>query len=873
MKNGRYCGPSSSLGQSRPPHFSRRQRNSSNLPPQTQVSVSRPNPAYQPIIRNSFHADEAAKSHVPTAEKVSRVFSNTHPHLFDNSLFQVEEGTEEVNFEDLALIHERVLNSATVPAVQGEVCAAIIQEPAPELKVRPEATSGATLMTTRTIVRAEPEVTTTTDVELPDEPAIEATVEAAQLIISVQKPMVVETQSSTTRAEPGQATTPTESPPLFIIDTNPSTSQKQINVPAYDIRPHAAFLGESVNAGPKVEPDPEDDVIVYEAPNPRISTPRVGLATLTNIPIPNHTPSSTPRQINPLWKSKFAHVVGKNARRGSSGIPGVKRKRLAEHGNFASFGAMIAEARIRSQGDRRDPKEHLRRQGDSDLDWGDETDKDEGGPIVATAEGMDLDPDLVGWGVTMAAMERFVKGVDANHVTMDDLEDTNIEEDSPSDDETDEDEYVTDDDHAESDEEMMLVEESLATQDVSDFSDDEDGELEPRAGFQARLDRLRKEQRKLIRMEGGPTEDEDEIDQDFKWDEGDEINVCITCPLGLYDSHGTPRIWSKSHSVNTRRTGWRVMRSLGPSRMAFSRSRSPRPLRQVSPSVALISSSRIDDFVERKDLPAELREQWEKDRVKKAKQKNEREIARLEAVLNPLVTKKGGKKSKKAMIAVARLDPSIEIPHRIVDMVSIEQLIRRFLADRNKDNMALPACDKSTRKKIHNLATLFGLNSKSKGGGLGRYTTLIKTKRTGKNIDEQKVGRMMRGFKYRASYDVSDDDWGGGRKGKGKGKGKGKFKKEKDQSGHLATREGEVVGHVRAWCFIESDSLGSLLTNGLFHQAAPKIDETNVGFMMLAAMGWSDGATIGLSGGLDGPITAVIKKTKLGLGAGVSTKS
>ena len=43
--------------------------------------------------------------------------------------------------------------------------------------------------------------------------------------------------------------------------------------------------------------------------------------------------------------------------------------------------------------------------------------------------------------------------------------------------------------------------------------------------------------------------------------------------------------------------------------------------------------------------------------------------------------------------------------------------------------------------------------------------------------------------------------------------------------------------------------------------------------MILASMGWSDGAPIGLSGGLEGPITAVIKKTKLGLGVGVSTKS
>lgn len=42
--------------------------------------------------------------------------------------------------------------------------------------------------------------------------------------------------------------------------------------------------------------------------------------------------------------------------------------------------------------------------------------------------------------------------------------------------------------------------------------------------------------------------------------------------------------------------------------------------------------------------------------------------------------------------------------------------------------------------------------------------------------------------------------------------------------------------------------------------------------MLLSSMGWSDGTTIGSSGGLDAPLTAVIKKTKLGLGAGASTK-
>ena len=53
-------------------------------------------------------------------------------------------------------------------------------------------------------------------------------------------------------------------------------------------------------------------------------------------------------------------------------------------------------------------------------------------------------------------------------------------------------------------------------------------------------------------------------------------------------------------------------------------------------------------------------------------------------------------------------------------------------------------------------------------------------------------------------------------------------------------------------------------------QGAAKIDAKNIGFKMLASMGWSDGDRIGLSGGLDAPLTAIMKKTKLGLGAAVT---
>jgi hypothetical protein len=53
----------------------------------------------------------------------------------------------------------------------------------------------------------------------------------------------------------------------------------------------------------------------------------------------------------------------------------------------------------------------------------------------------------------------------------------------------------------------------------------------------------------------------------------------------------------------------------------------------------------------------------------------------------------------------------------------------------------------------------------------------------------------------------------------------------------------------------------------IWFQTAPKIGESNIGFKMLASMGWSEGDRIGMTGGLDAPLTAVIKHTKLGLGA------
>ena len=137
-------------------------------------------------------------------------------------------------------------------------------------------------------------------------------------------------------------------------------------------------------------------------------------------------------------------------------------------------------------------------------------------------------------------------------------------------------------------------------------------------------------------------------------------------------------------------------------------------------------------------------------------------------------------------------------------MVSVEQHMRRLFADQGKTDMVLPTCNKSTRKKIQALGALFGLKCTNKGSKLEKVK-----KHSGKVIDEQQVARMMEKFER------CDNDGGG--KGKGKGK-----SKEKGQSGHLKTKEGDVVGRVRSRCLTESNSSGFRLTNGAFLYRLPR---------------------------------------------------
>lgn len=144
-------------------------------------------------------------------------------------------------------------------------------------------------------------------------------------------------------------------------------------------------------------------------------------------------------------------------------------------------------------------------------------------------------------------------------------------------------------------------------------------------------------------------------------------------------------------------------------------------------------------------MPSHLQDQWNKDRAKKAEYKKAREQARLEAAANPFLPKKGGKKSRKAMLKAAKLGQSVSIPERIIDLASLEQQIRQFLNDiGGLDTMILPPMGKESRKQVHELAAAFNLKSRSKGKGDWRYTTLMKTSMSGIGINAKKIARITK---------------------------------------------------------------------------------------------------------------------------------
>lgn len=834
----------------------------------------------QPVAESAGPSEE---SHVPTADRVARVFSGaTLPPPSSSSsedgVSDHEEELEEVDFADMGnlfpQLHTTNQVSTSTPVSHAQVASS-----------REEVFTGmynkrnhpvATPSSQRADVSPKKPNPISIDAVVSEATAITVhsvtTLEhsTAALVITKDDEIVIDkpgtitsSQSPTAPISSEIAVSPTRLPeddiPTFFVDTEPTKPF------AHRAASDVVLFDRTVwNGAPLGE---DDELIVYVAPHPRSgqaspipNVPRVRLPsrsvlTGTTSPMQTYTGpvahEDTIDNKSPPVQSEapqFSSVsfdfatpsTKKPSRQRPIFTPGdrskartqarkqdarVARKRAKRQAMFGSFGAILSEARLRDadERERKSARWESRRKDDSDVDFGDDDDDESGAPVndgvdeVSTGLGeMDLDPDLE---PDLEAMKGFVQSMSAEgsrHRTTDEIQDE--EEDDGSDshgnyndtsDEEDKEENAV----FEVEEEILIAESEggrlcdPSRSDHSDEADDSsDDELSPRANFQARLRRVREKSRSTKPATAAAGSDsEEESDAPFPpWNRGDSDDDYIARIEDILEMH------SDIAGGKDRKLRNKLFRAIQNGQFDH-----------VDDYEELDGSFSYQPAKGKKDkmreLPAELQKMWAKDRAKKAEYKRAREETRLLDAVDPISPKKGGKKGRKAMRAAARLDPEelAEIKNAIVDMVTLEGQIRRFISDTGgKNNMVLPPMNKASRKEVHELANSFNLKSQSKGKGKGRYTTLIKSTNM-RAIDERKVKSVMK--KHGGRFDT--------------------MPRHKD---------GDEVG-----------------------KAAPKIGETNVGFKMLASMGWAEGDRIGgdASTGIDAPLTAIIKNTKLGLGA------
>ncbi|KAG8957787.1 hypothetical protein FRC03_009820 [Tulasnella sp. 419] len=649
----------------------------------------------------------------------------------------------------------------------------------------------------------------------PPETSMEADPETLSLTEESLTTLVVATEGLEITS---QVTTTQEA--IFFEDASGGTTLPE-DTPVYSTSMSKTTI---LGSGPNDPSEEEEDIVVYIPPTIQRTTPSgpslaagstsISVVIDETIPTPSSSKHNNGSQ-HPLDAVSFISLANIDRDRPRARDPRKpdrkvlkKERRMARRklDNTAHRGIGFHSESL------------VPRVGDSDLDWGsdgppggkEEIRNDEG-----VAEGMEVDSEL-----EFADYDSFAKyfrsTMGSNHKTMDDIQDEldMAKEDqeaikqagSAAEDESHGDEMV---------EETAFMMEQGVDSESSEESDDEDGD--GHVGFQRRLARIRSSGK------GKAKHDIESDDDDFELFSGsnnmpyeDDDLIAGIEDILLENSD----ILIGRRNRNERK---RLFKAIEKGEFEH---------RQSSGSKEGSSAY----------VPADVATQWKKDREKKAQYKQQRAEARLEAqVLSFPRNGKGKGKNKKKMVSTSVEDDGSGPTMQISDLFSLEKQIRLFLADLGgPKTMPLPPMDKESRRRVHMLCQCFNLKSDSKGGGHNRFITIVKTTRSGININEHKVKNILRaekgarggsntaGLFQQALYNVK--------------KGEGGNKGDKQKKGIL--RDGDVVG-----------------------QHAAKIGEDNIGYRLLQSMGWSEGNRIGVSGGLDAPVAAVFKKSKSGLGA------
>ncbi|ELU42477.1 heat shock protein Hsp88 [Rhizoctonia solani AG-1 IA] len=470
-------------------------------------------------------------------------------------------------------------------------------------------------------------------------------------------------------------------------------------------------------------------------------------------------------------------------------------------------------------------KPRVPREGDSDLDWGDNGPPKPEDLLESTSDKeSDDDPGMVE-DISSADMLNFLKNIEGREwVTMDDINDEQMlrqeddddelevdsEDDSEDEDDLDRALAEAEGDIIESDDDIIA---HMVDEDDSDDSDDID------ESFRTRLNRLRentpsrgkngkkgKKGKKKGKGKARMVDDDSSDDDDFmlptrgfsKADADEEF-------LAAIEDQFVGEMFLKRE------------RKRGMISPPLSREYQPGDVAMDLLNVRAIAASR------KKNLPPELQAQWERDRQKKAENKRLRAVQRQASALEKAPKRGAGSKA------------SFLFNSNTLTLSVVESRLRSFVANLAQKTMALPAMDKESRRRVHLLAECFTIKTVSKGKGVGRYITLTRTSRTGININENKIRRLVNADNEAIGGGVAEFN-------------KAFYRRVDDgpAKSRIKTHDGEIIGH-----------------------RAAKIGEDNVGHKLLSKMGWSEGDRIGMSGGLADPLQAIMKRSKLGLGASV----
>jgi len=226
------------------------------------------------------------------------------------------------------------------------------------------------------------------------------------------------------------------------------------------------------------------------------------------------------------------------------------------------------------------------------------------------------------------------------------------------------------------------------------------------------------------------------------------------------------------------------------------------------------------------DLNEQLQSAWANDRAKKRVKKAEREELRQQGLL--------GRKGK---------GPNLKVKYQGgLDMEDIVEELREFLLG-DMQTLSLPPMEAYRRATVHQAASFFNLNSRSRGSGMDRFTILSKTNRTRTYTDDEfDIAIAKKGFQKRLKGPLYSEGGGGGRPGK--------YSTVKHKQGGARTRpqlgykDGETVG-----------------------ANAPELGPESKGHALMMKMGWSNGEALGAGDnkGILKPIPHTVKTNKAGL--------